>query len=454
MRDKVLRFIREQNLIAPGSAVICAVSGGMDSVAMLHVLLSLREALQIRIEAAHVNHQLRAEASDRDEAFVRALCESWNVPLHVGSVDVAQRAKETGESTEEAARALRYQFLESLQMPVATAHTQDDNLETVLLNLIRGTGLRGLCGIPPQRGQFIRPLLCISRTEVEQYLQENHLPHMEDASNASDLYRRNRLRHTVVPLLRQENPAIGESIFRMSAILRQDEAYLDAQAASLLSRAQCGEGRWSCRVLREAPDAVRARAVRKIFDQLAVSKPAAAYVEAALRLISREDGSSRIALSGKLQLLREYDTLRAQKASAPAAFAARPLPADGVTEVPELGLVISCRIVKKYEKTSSIPCTFALKYDTISKTESLCVRPRRSGDAIALTGGTRSLKKLLIDRKVPAGARETVPVIADDQGVILVYPYAASHTRAAQPGEAAILIHIAHEKEYIQKEDT
>ena len=111
MRDKVLRFIREQNLIAPGSAVIFAVSGGMDSVAMLHVLLSLREALQIRIEAAHVNHQLRAEASDRDEAFVRALCESWNVPLHVGSVDVAQRAKETGESTEEAARALRYQFL-------------------------------------------------------------------------------------------------------------------------------------------------------------------------------------------------------------------------------------------------------------------------------------------------------------------------------------------------------
>ena len=163
MRDKILSWMRGQCMTQPGDTVICAVSGGADSVCMLHVLLSLRNTLGITVKAAHFNHQLRGEESDRDEAFVRTLCAELGVVLHVDNGDVRARAAKTHESVEEAARALRYTFFSSLPGLIATAHTQDDNLETVLLNLTRGTGLAGLCGIPPTRGPFIRPMLAVSR---------------------------------------------------------------------------------------------------------------------------------------------------------------------------------------------------------------------------------------------------------------------------------------------------
>lgn len=147
MRDKVLRWCRENAMLSPGQTVVCAVSGGADSVAMLHILCSLREALGVTVSAAHFNHRLRGAESDRDEAFVRKLCGDWGVPLAAASGDAAARARETGESLEEAARNLRYAFFASLGQTVATAHTADDNLETMLLNFLRGTGLTGLGGI-------------------------------------------------------------------------------------------------------------------------------------------------------------------------------------------------------------------------------------------------------------------------------------------------------------------
>lgn len=172
MTDKILSWMRGQCMTQPGDTVICAVSGGADSVCMLHVLLSLRNTLGITVEAAHFNHQLRGEESDRDEAFVRTLCAELGVVLHVDNGDVRARAAKTHESVEEAARALRYAFFSSLPGLIATAHTQDDNLETVLLNLTRGTGLAGLCGIPPKRESFIRPMLAVSRAEIEAYLAQ------------------------------------------------------------------------------------------------------------------------------------------------------------------------------------------------------------------------------------------------------------------------------------------
>ena len=175
MRGNILRFIRENELIKPGSTLVCAVSGGKDSVCLLHVMRSLQKELSITVKAAHLNHQLRGEESDRDEAFVRSLCERLGVPLTVSGGDVAARARETGESVEEAARKLRYAFLEGLGCTVATAHNADDNAETVLLNLVRGTALRGLCGIPPKRGPVVRPMLCVTRRQIEGYLLEKQL---------------------------------------------------------------------------------------------------------------------------------------------------------------------------------------------------------------------------------------------------------------------------------------
>ena len=174
MKDKVKAALAG---LSPGSALVCAVSGGADSVALLHCLRTLSEELGFSLTAAHFNHCLRGEESDGDEAFVRYLCKQWGVPLAVGRGDAAKRARETGESLEEAARALRHGFLSAQPGLIATAHNADDQVETVLINLLRGTGLRGLCGMAPQSGRIVRPLLTVTRAEILAYLQIKR-PHL------------------------------------------------------------------------------------------------------------------------------------------------------------------------------------------------------------------------------------------------------------------------------------
>ena len=438
MRDKLLSFIREKELIAPGETLVCAVSGGKDSVSLLHAMLSLQEELQITVEAAHVNHQLRGPESDRDEAFVRSLCESWHVPLFVCRADVRSRSKETGESVEEAARAVRYSFFESLGKKIATAHTMDDHLETVLLNLIRGTSLRGLCGIAPKRGDFVRPMLCVSREDVAAYLEQNGLPHVEDSTNAENFALRNRLRHDVIPLLRRENEALPATVFRMSEILRDEDAFLAEQAASLLASSRLPSGGWSCSRLMQAHPVIKARAARLLLDELHVKKPAQAHVSALLRMIEKSEGSESLSLPG-VRLTRAYDALFKDETE-PRTFEARPLKPGGSVFFPELGLRVSCRFVKNYQKSTQSPCTFALKCDTIGKSPSLVLRPRLPGDVISLPGGRRSLKKLFIDRKIPASERQLVPVLCGGAGVIAVYPLAVDRTRLASDGDDAIVL--------------
>jgi len=168
MLNKLLVFVREQALIRPGDTVICAVSGGADSVALLFALYLIKDKLGICLEAAHFNHNLRGEESDRDEAFVRELCGRYDVPLHVGSGQIQAGKK----GLEAAARDARYAFLNEIGGKIATAHTADDNAETVLMHLIRGTGLKGLGGIAPVRGRIIRPMLKCTRQDVEDFLEE------------------------------------------------------------------------------------------------------------------------------------------------------------------------------------------------------------------------------------------------------------------------------------------
>ena len=175
MQNKMLAFLREQGMMEPGDTVICAVSGGADSVAMLFAFYLLKDRMDFRLEAAHFNHHLRGEESDRDENFVRELCDRYDIPLHLGSGNVVPGKK----GLEAAARDARYGFLRTLKGKIATAHTADDNAETVLMHLIRGTGLKGLGGITPISGNVIRPMLKITRQEVEAFLEENNEYYLE-----------------------------------------------------------------------------------------------------------------------------------------------------------------------------------------------------------------------------------------------------------------------------------
>ncbi len=445
MRDRVLRWCRENALLSPGQAVVCAVSGGADSVAMLHLLCSLRSELDLTISAAHFNHRLRGAESDRDEAFVRRLCADWGIPLTVSSGDVAAYAQSTGASLEEAARHLRYAFFSSLGQTVATAHTADDNLETLLLNLIRGTGLTGLAGIPPKRAGLIRPVLCLTRADILRYLQIKHLPHIEDSTNASDDCVRNRLRHNVLPLLRAENPSLAETTLRTAQLLRQDNAFLDTLTESTLRNARAETLTWRCAALSAQPDAVRTRAIRRMLQSISIPKLTRAHVDAVDRLLFADDPSARVCLPDGWNAQRDYALLRLVRADAPQTFSPVVLHIAACARLPELGLTIRCETVKNFTKNPHGTFTFACRYDMIDPNEGILVRPRQTGDTVRLPGGTKSLKKWFIDRKIPAAQRGLTPVLADRSGVLAVYGLGMNLDRAAAEGSPALLIWIEEE---------
>ena len=234
-------WLDRYNMLPKGAHVLCAVSGGADSIYLLHHLKALEKERGLRISAAHFDHGLRGEESDRDRRFTQQCCDALNVPCSVGSGDVDAFAAANRIGLEEAARALRYRFLDETADSlccdrIATAHTSNDNAETVLMNLCRGAGIRGLAGIPPVRGRLIRPLLQTGREEIESWLRENGIPWVEDSTNRDDLFTRNRFRHRIIPLFCEENPAFLEALSRTSELLREDDACLCRQAEAFLGQ--------------------------------------------------------------------------------------------------------------------------------------------------------------------------------------------------------------------------
>lgn len=234
MKKTVSAFLDRQAALVPGALVLCAVSGGRDSMVLLHLLRELAEERGLRLAAAHFNHRLRPTA-DRDEAFVRDWCRAREIPFTCGRGDAGAFARREGLGVEEAARTLRYAFLEAAARDmgaacVATAHHREDNAETVLLNLLRGTGLRGLGGIPPARGRILRPLLEVGREDIDAYAASCGVPYMEDETNADPAYTRNRLRLEVLPLLEEISPGCGKRIAAAGALLREEEEYLQRAA--------------------------------------------------------------------------------------------------------------------------------------------------------------------------------------------------------------------------------
>lgn len=408
MQNKLLTFIREQRLISPGDRVICALSGGADSVAMLFALFLLKDKLGICLEAAHFNHHLRGGESQRDENFVRDFCARYDIPLHVGGGQVQPGKK----GLEAAARDARYAYLQSLDGKIATAHTADDNAETVLLHLIRGTGLKGLGGIAPKRGKLIRPMLNVTRQEVEAFLGEWSLPHVEDSSNGSDAFLRNRVRHHVMPLLRQENPRIGENLSKLALRLRLDEEFLSQQSAFDVLP--------DVNTLRSMPRALRSRALEAFLKQSGIPEPEDVHIAQAEALVFSDNPSAKAFFPGGVTVSRCYDTLTVPAEDSKICETSLPCPGQAVVG----DYRVICEPAVEIRNT---PDTI-----TVCPSGEMLLRSRKSGDALRLSGGSRSLKKLLIDRKVPASQRDTIPVLCDEHGVLGVYSIGVNLDRAAR----------------------
>ena len=407
MLNKLTAFIRQQEMLVPGDTVICAVSGGGDSVALLFALYLLKEKLEITLEAAHFNHHLRGEESDRDEAFVRSFCHRYDIPLHLGSGRVEPGKK----GLEAAARDARYGFLKTLPGKIATAHTADDNAETVLMHLVRGTGLKGLGGIMPVNGRILRPMLTVTRSEVEAFLEEWCLPWIQDSSNDTDAFLRNRIRHHVMPLLKQENPKLSENLSAMALRLRQDEAYLSRQAEFPELPA--------VEVLKTLDPAVRSRCLEAFLKESGVREPEQSHIAAAEALVFSDRPSARAEFPGGITIGRVYDRLETLRDSGTDFWVELSCPGEATF----CGLHVTCTPA---EKILQRPDMF-----TVTPQGRLILRCRRTGDSIRLPGGTRSLKKLFIDRKIPAHLRDRIPVVSDEQGIVGVYSVGVDRERAA-----------------------
>ena len=407
MLNKLRAFIRSNRLITPGDSVVCAVSGGADSVALLFALYLLREPMNIKLSAAHFNHGLRGDESDRDEAFVRQLCDRLEIPLSVGRGNVVAGKK----GLEAAARDARYDFLKTLDGNIATAHTADDNAETVLMHMVRGTGLKGLGGIAPQNGRLIRPMLSVTREDVLAFLKEYNLNYVTDSSNETDQFMRNRLRHHVMPLLRQENPKLVENMSAMALRLREDEKVLEELAKV--------DTIPDVPALRKMPQALRSRYITVFLKSIGMKEPEAAHIALVNNLIFSESPSARIVLSNGVYISRRYDQLVGGVPEPEIAPLELTCPADILLE--GIGLQIQCTPAKTEVNE---PCAFS-----VLPRGRVVLRCRQPGDSIRLSGGTKKLKKILIDRKIPEMERSRIPVIADDEGVLGVYGIGANLDR-------------------------
>ena len=412
MLNKLKAFLRDYR----GQRIVCAVSGGADSMALLWGVYLLKDKLELDISVAHFNHQLRGAESNRDEAFVRDFCAGYGIDFVSGSTQVIAGPK----GLEAAAREARYAFLKGLPGKIATAHTADDNAETILMHLVRGTGLKGLGGIAPVNGNLIRPMLDITRAEVLAFLAEYSIPYVEDSSNSGDDFLRNRLRHHVMPLLKQENPSLSQNLTAMALRLRQDEQALTAAAEKQYTD--------DVHQLRVMEPAIRSRVLSKMLLCAGVKEPEGAHIAAMEKLVYSQNPSARAAFPGGVVMARSYETIQAIGESN--TFVEQEITCPGEYVVSDMKLTLFPN-----DSTERTKDSFAF-----TPKGKMVIRPRRSGDTIRLLGGTKSVKKLLIDEKIPAPERDRIPVLADEEGVLAVLGFGGNLDRLSGDGTVRVRI--------------
>lgn len=427
MEKSVLTAIERFSLLENTTEVTVALSGGADSISLLYALFNLRKKLGITLYAAHLNHMIRGDEALRDEEFVKQQCEKLGVPLFCERIDVPAYAKEHKLSTELAAREVRYDFLSRVSRGVvATAHTASDNLETLLFNLTRGSALKGLCGIPPKRGIFIRPLILSTRADVEDYCQKNGISYVTDSTNLSDEYTRNKIRHKVIPVLKEINPNAERAAVRTAAELSEDNLFLEECADKYLSDNLSGGG-LNISALPKTP--IAKRAIKKLAE---ITVPQLSLDNLHINEIYRIcNGGGRTGLPSECFAEVKDGKLIIAKQSAKNSVKF------------EFDVQIERRIndlFTKEEKINNLLLNNSLDCDKIIGKS--VIRTRQAGDSIRLAGRgcTKSLKKLMNECCVPTELRDSLPVIADESGVIWIYGIGVAQRCAVTKNSRNIMI--------------
>jgi len=472
MLKTVLATIREKGLIAAGNVVMVGLSGGPDSVALFHVLLRLRERLSFSLFAAHLNHKLRGRDSDEDERFVRRLAERHGVALIAESRDVKGMRRKGGGSIEEIAREVRYGFLRKAAGAlgagkIALGHNMDDNAETILMNLIRGSGLRGLSGIPLSRreGEFliIRPLLGVTRREILAYLKRERLRYREDVSNLDTSLTRNKIRHELIPLLgREYNPKLEKVLAETGRNLRDAEESLSAAMAELEKecvRSAPGKLSVNMNSLRTHAPALWRELFRRVLQQQFKLSVRRGALEQICQLAAGTRAES-IGLGKGLMACREYDELLFLSEGRVSVC-----PFEKELRIPceiflsELGVQISASFVERKdagvhrERLRPLGETwrkvrqgerrsFEQFFDASGiRRDTIVVRTRKEGDRIRPVGmkGSKRVKELFIDEKVPATLRDRVPIFSSGGEIMWIVGYRVADTFAVKRSTEKVL---------------
>ena len=418
--------------------VIVGYSGGADSSCLLRLLGTWCHENGVSIAAAHVNHRIRGDDADRDEAFCRNVCTEMNIPLYTGSFDVPALAEEWGMGLEEAARRVRYSFFDEVSREltgspdkavIATAHNATDNTETVLFHLMRGTGLHGLCGIAPIRdGRFIRPLLYIPGDDIRQWCADNGIPTVTDATNADTAYTRNRIRHDILPHLRSITPSPEDSISRMTALTRQDDDFLESTALSFAGSGTSVD-RGTAKTLHPA---ILSRVLRILYSRTAAdSSMGEVHVRACMELITGSLTDASLDLPGSIRFVTDRNTAGFLKpddsAQPPEHFE---IPYDGsdfendtycltfFEGIPDEKSAKFTSYLNKEENIYKLSIHKTFRFDKIIGT--LKIRNRREGDTFTYGGMKRRVKKLLTDKKLTAAEKACLPILCDDGGIVWI----------------------------------
>ena len=407
MEDKILSALENFGMLDGVTDVTVALSGGADSMCLLYSLLAIKDEFSFNVSAAHLNHMIRGEETLRDEVFVIEQCKKLGVELFVERADVPKYAQENKISIELAARQIRYDFFQRIAKGVvATAHTASDNIETVILNLTRGASLKGLCGIPPKRDKFIRPLIYCTRADIEEFCKDKGIDFVTDSTNLSDEYTRNNIRHNVVPVLKQINPSLEENLVRMCDNLREDFYSLEALADNYLS-GKIQKNVLSLDGIDKIDKSIRKIALVKFVNSLNFNIQLNSFHLDKLLFLTQNSGKT--GLPNNISAISDGLTLKIESND----FANEHSFDVKIEKLDK-------KLITEGKKVNNLLLNNAIDCDKISG--ELVIRTRLPGDSIRLAGrgNTKTLKKLYTENKIPLNIRDTLPVISDDLGVVWV----------------------------------